>query len=240
MSLAVGFPLIEDEAIYPTTYVKKPLAKWSEGDLQLAQAKGLFVSVVELVCDGQRKFGALLCTETYLYICKMSGTSVNTVEQAAVETKATYADQSTKCDERGIRGVALSDFIIGLKLRRFHFGRARAEGITASVEESKYFFENAWHDWSQETDKKLAAQHFYGDVQATARLTAPLRKKLDTDDRLIVGENDSTGGKTKGWVFKRCLKWGITDPKEFQMVHLGNTVFQAFDKAAFVFGDSGI
>jgi hypothetical protein len=85
----------------------------------------------------------------------------------------------------------------------------------------------------------LAAQHFYGDVQATTRLTTPLRSKLDTD-RLVVGENDSTGGKTKGWVFKRCLKWGISDPKEFQMVRLDNTVFQAFDKGTFVFGDSGI
>ncbi len=175
-----------------------------------------------------------------LFVCLQNVRRISEYGRAAaVETKATYADQSTKCDERGIRGVPLSDFLVGFKLRRYHFGRSRTEGLAAWIEECKYFFEGAWHDWSQETDGKLAAQHFYGDVQAASRLTTPLRKILD-GTRLVPGENDSTNGATKNWVFKKCLKWGITDPQEFQTVIVRPGLIQIMDKKGFVFGDSGI
>jgi hypothetical protein len=226
-TLAIGFPLIEDEAIYGAPCIRnKAIALWTPGDCTAARGAGVQLSLAELTCGGARRSALLLTTTSYLYLVKGSGGSVNTVEHAAAECNATYADQATKCDERGIRGVPLADFLVGFKLRRFHFGRARAQGMYVQLEACKYFCDDSWNDWDQESDKRIAAQHFNNDLQAATQVCNSVRKLMAKGH--AYGENESDGAATKGWTWLRLVNTDLMQ------------VPPAPAPGGFVYGDSGL
>jgi hypothetical protein len=199
--LAVGFPLIEDEQIYRLP--KKSLDQWDASDLQAAKNGPNPVVLVKAACtvDGERKTGLFLATETYFYVFKVTGDAVHT-EDFLMEIDRKMGGQ---CQERGVRKVPLSDFLVGVRVRRVHLGPQRTDGIIGFIQDVRFMQGGAWQQESGLNEDTFIQEHFFGDnVSATPFLT-DMKNKYRIG-ATIVGERDAGSPATEKPAVVRKLK----------------------------------
>ena len=174
--VALGFPLIEDRAIFVPPH--KELRKWTRQEYQHARhpvdgKKPVMAAKIRLLHDGRLMYGYALGTESWLYLVKVMGDAVHTQNVLG----------GIQCRERGVRDIPMADFMAGFHLRRIHYGPTRGHGIHAIVHETKYFTGAAWHNAA--TDQDIATAHFNGDVRAAGVFRDLVRSKLTEPDALF-------------------------------------------------------
>lgn len=175
--VAVGFPLIDDPAVYnlnqPRNLVKLRKTKlqgligtsgWTLGEIIAAAEYG--VTFESLLTKPFRTW-----TPAEIDIASKSGVKI-------VQAQCEFQDGSTKpyyflgtenymyitklrggvvhtqkiakgdCKERGVREIPLNDFIIGVRIQRVHLGPTRMHGIYGFIQECKYYDGEEWKDIS--------------------------------------------------------------------------------------------
>jgi hypothetical protein len=167
LKLGIGFPLIEDRQIY--TFPSGYIMHWSRGDFSAAATGKVSLARTTCVVNGKLSTGIFLGTETYAYAFKVLGDAVHT--QDFLENEMGGAKD--QCIERGVRDVALQDFLFGIRIRRIHLGPTRGHGITAFIVEVKYQMGGEWYADVSTAD--FAASHFHDDSQAAEAVLAAAR-----------------------------------------------------------------
>jgi len=171
MRLAVGFPLIEDEQIFRFPS-KSLLMHYKRDDVQAANAGSVKLARCTCRIAGKLRTGVFLATETYAYSFKVMGDAVHT--QDFLESEMSGAKD--QCLERGVREVALQDFLFGLKLRRVHHGPTRGHGITAFIQDVRYQMGGDWYPAVGAKD--FAHHHFDDDSQAADAVLQPVSAQV--------------------------------------------------------------
>jgi hypothetical protein len=163
IKLAVGFPLIEDEAIHQFS-AGKSIETWDAADFAKAKigTRPVYLARVSCTVNGEAKTGIFLGTESFVYLFKVTQEAVHT-EDYLVGIDKKMAGQ---CQERGVRRVPLSDFLVGLKVRRIHLGSQRTDGTVAFVQEIKYLNSGQWDNLDGVVDPSFTLDRFLGDKTA--------------------------------------------------------------------------
>jgi len=102
--------------------------------------------------------GVYLATETYLFCFKVTGDVADT-EGMAKEN----AGGASNCKERGVEGIPLSNFLVGMRVRRIHRGPARGFGLKAFIQEVRYWDGTTFN---RQLDMEKFALQFGGDTAA--------------------------------------------------------------------------
>ncbi|MBB5496718.1 hypothetical protein [Paraburkholderia sp. MM5384-R2] len=183
MKLSVGFPLIEDEQIFK--FPSALIMHWTRSQLELARANDVLLARVTCTVNGTQRTGVFLATQSYAYSFKVLGDAVHT--QDFLENE--MGGVQDQCIERGVREVALQDFLFGLKLRRIHLGPTRGHGVIAFIEQVRYQMGGDWHE---NVERALYAQrHFDSDRQAADAVLDPLEAQIQVGriegERLVDG-----------------------------------------------------
>jgi hypothetical protein len=223
-SIAIGFPLIEDENMYslpegkPIPIAEKPITEWDRSTIETARKGKVYVVTAEYESTTDKKAtGYFLGTESFLYCAKLRGDAVHTENIAKSKTGG-----GAECRERGIRAIPICDFLAGFQLQRVHHGPNRTRGISGFTTKSvtgstscKLFYkpeglEAGWQDYicrKHETHlKPFAAYHFEGDQSAAKQFLEKIDAMLDRG-KILPGEEE----QKMGIRLSKIIEWGVKE-----------------------------
>ncbi|NER24746.1 MAG: hypothetical protein F6J96_29400 [Symploca sp. SIO1C2] len=233
--LALGFPLLDDSSIYPVKInvgmtIEKNLKQWTDTDYKKAQESKfkIFVADVKLRHKVKNNFEKkkLFVTENYLYISRLFGEYINTQEIS----EELFGNPSGHCKERGVRSVPLEHILAGIKLRRFHLGPIRTDGILAQVLEVKYAYKDHKSNFFHEKPnlKLIASQHFFGDEQLANQFISKIQNDYKVGSYLE-GECENQNNQL---FMKATIKYEI---KSFKLINNFSSILslpmQAFSQS---------
>ncbi|NER93975.1 MAG: hypothetical protein F6J86_09060 [Symploca sp. SIO1B1] len=204
--LPLGFPLIEDKAIYKYPLNWKNFKGWSDIEKQTAKNSGIKIAKVEYLNDnGAGNFSheqdLFIGTENYLYLSRLVNGDEFVNTQEVAENK--FSHDKNSCKERGVREIPLEKLMVGIKVRRVHLGACRTDGTFGLVVERQYFFDEKWQAAKFVEDPQFwwkfntfAQQHFWGNKQS-AREFANYIKNTFKKGSFIEGECINDNNKKK-------------------------------------------